>query len=177
MSRLDPDRIGAVACREDGVPEAPEHPYHEIAHRRLILGHEHGLGAVKFGLWPLAFVRLLRCPVGARKVAHDRRADAHCAHDRHKPAALFGDAIDGRESKSCTLAERLRREERLEHPFEQLGGNAVARVLDGDRRVRPRRRARVISDGVRADLDVRRANREAAALRHCVARVHGQVHH
>ncbi len=71
---------------------------------------------------------------------------------------------------------RLRREEGLEDPREGRGVHSAAVVAHGEHDVRPRAPGGVRRDVRLVELHVARLDPERPALRHRVARVHGEVH-
>src|SRR5258708_13559273 len=58
--------------------------------------------------------------------------------DKEKSAALFDDAIHGRQAKPAALTDFLGREERLENLFDYNGRNAAAGISDVDPDLTPR---------------------------------------
>src|SRR5260370_40318537 len=59
--------------------------------------------------------------------------------DKEKSAALFDDAIHGRQAKPAALTDFLGREERLENLVHYIGRNAGARISDVDPDINRRR--------------------------------------
>src|SRR5258708_28957360 len=59
--------------------------------------------------------------------------------DKEKSAALFDDAIHGRQAKPAALTDFLGREERLENLVDFIGRNARARISHVDRDILRRR--------------------------------------
>ena len=57
------------------------------------------------------------------------------AGDRHRAARLMGEAMDLRQAEAGALADRLGGEERIEHACDDVGRNADAGVLHGDRNI------------------------------------------
>ena len=70
----------------------------------------------------------------ARQKDRDGGAAPLPARDRHRAAGLLGEAIDLAQAQTGALADVLGGEERLEHPRQNVGRNAVAgiRHADGD---------------------------------------------
>ena len=97
------------------------------------------------------------------------------AVDENEAAALLHDAIYRRQSKPGTLGT-LRGEERLEDARLRLVVHSDAGVADGQHDVLARHQRCVRPGKDLVERDVGRLNRQLAALRHGVARVHRQIH-
>ena len=90
-------------------------------------------------------------------------------------AGLLDDAVDGRKAEPGALADLLGREERLEDLGLDLRRNAGAGVLDLDQHIVGRRQRLVAEGRDLRRLDVARADRQRAAVRHRVAGIDGEV--
>ena len=156
------DRGRTVGSLQDGVPARLQDLGDELADDRLVLDEQDRLVA-----------RLRRVACGGRCLLFGRRFDgrqedaerrAHPRRRRHldRAAALLDDAVHRREAQA--RAAGLCREERIEQLLALRLGHADARVRQAELDVL-----------LVVDHDVRRLDRDRAAARHRVARVHREV--
>src|SRR5688572_11094822 len=112
---------------------------------------------------------------------HSRQADLECrtpvdfAVNPDATTALPDDIVNRRQSEAGALANLFGREEGLEYAWFALVVNAAAGVADGNHDVIAGWNADVRANVVFFEPDVVRFNRQAATVRHCVARVKDKV--
>src|SRR6185312_12970152 len=113
------------------VPQALELAHDAGPHLRIVLDHEHTLGATRGGDG-LADDRLGRGAGMARQVDPERGPPVDLAGDADMAARLADEAIDHAEAEARALARRLGGEEGLEDLVHVRRQDAVAGVADGD---------------------------------------------
>ncbi|GJD69837.1 hypothetical protein MMMDOFMJ_2775 [Methylobacterium gnaphalii] len=172
----DLEASGTVRGLDGGVAEILQDLRDEHPHRRLVVHDEHGLAllgarGVREGRNRLALIR--RAVVPGQVEAH-RGAVAKLRIDPDLPAGLAHEAVDHRQPEPRALADRLRREERLEGLGDHVRRHAGAGIGDAEREVLaglqvpvPRR---TLVHPLVGGLDG-----DAAAIRHRVARVDAEV--
>ena len=97
--------------------------------------------------------------------------------DANISAALFDDAVDGRQAKSGAFSYLLGGEERLEDVRQNLWADASSGIAHGKHDVWAGTGARMVSHIVFIQGDVRGFDRDPSATLRGVARVHDKVHH
>src|SRR5258706_139842 len=154
----------------------------KAAHRVLVLDEQYASGARHVAL-DFFSRRLLRRDIVpvldlmAGQIDPEHGALAGRAIDENVAARLLHDAVDRGEAEPGPLAHTLCREERLEDLLLDLERHAVACVLDLDQYILAERQALALEPLAFTLPDIARADRQQAAVRHCVARIHGEVNH
>ena len=90
---------------------------------------------------------------------------------------MFHDAVYGGQSEARTFPLLLSREKRFEDARSGYLIHTDTGVVDGQSDVATRRNRVAVGSQAPLHLGGLRPNRELPALRHGIARVHGQVHH
>ena len=96
--------------------------------------------------------------------------------DIHETAGLFDDAVDGGEPEPRPLPYFFGREERIENLAEDRFRNAGAGIADFHQHIVGRRHALGIVALALLGRDIGRAQLQAAAVRHGVARIDREIH-
>ena len=103
------------------------------------------------------------------------RALIRRARDPDMPARLPDEPIDHRQPEPASLADVLRREERLKHALQHLSRHAGARVFHLDDGILARRNA--LFAPVRSEGRIARDDRDRSPVRHCIACIDDEVEH
>ena len=115
---------------------------------------------------------LLNPGLRPRQVERDPRSLPELALDAERAAGLVDEAVHLRQPKAGALVRRLRREEGVEHPRQDVGRDAAARVRHRDRdEIALEAEPRV----GRLQRRVLGRERDHAALRHGVAGIEREV--
>ena len=167
--------FGGIAGLQRGVAEAADLRQHIFAHQRVVLDHQHRFVAA---LHRRGWQHLGRAVIhsgGARQIELHAGAVALLAVDLDVPVGLLDEAVDHAETKAGSLADFLGGEERIEHPFQVLGRNSGAGVAHRDHDIGSRRDLDIHVRIGLIEIDVLGLDREAAAVRHGVARIQRQI--
>ena len=117
--------------------------------------------------------------VGGRNVARNENAEGRALAELRihvdETAGLLDDAVDGREPEPGALADILGGVEGVENLVDDLRRDAGAGVLDLDQHIFAERHPLVLERRALLGADIRRAQRELAAVRHGIARIDREI--
>ena len=166
----------AVGGLDRGIAEILQHLRHQHPHRRLVIDDQHRLALLGAGRGGQIRGRLglFRRPVMARQVEAHRRALADLRVDPHLPARLAHEAVDHRQAEARALADRLRREERVERLGDDIRAHAGAGIGHAEREVLAGIEVALLGATV-VEPFVGGLDGDAPAIRHRVAGVDAEV--
>ena len=166
--------FGAVGGRQRLVAEALELCADISAHQFIILDHQDGL-VTALDLGALGPREFFRRGIGLRQIEAEGRAVALFAVDLDVSARLLDEAVDHAQAEPGALADFLGREERLEHPVDDIGPNSDSGIADRDHHVIPRHNVAVSRGIFLIEGHVLGFQDQLAALGHGIARVDRKI--